>query len=143
MANKNPNTKGLKPINTLSDEERKVITKKGAEASNKRQAEKRLLKDTIQMFFESKPTPEVIEQCAKAFGFNPKDLQEVITGGLIQKAMCGDAKAFEVLRDTAGQKPVDKKEITGADGEQLIKTVYVTKEEKNKVNEHINSVIDN
>jgi len=143
MANKNPKRENLKPFNTLSKDERREIAQKGAEATNKKIKEKKLLKDTIQMFFESTPTPEVIEQCANAFGFNPKDLQEVITGGLIQKAMCGDAKAFEVLRDTAGQKPVDKKEITGADGEQLIKTVYVTKEEKNKVNEHINSVIDN
>lgn len=135
--------KNLQPLNTKTKDEQRKITSEGGRKSGQVRREKRLLKDTIQMFFEAAPTPEVIQQCAEAFGFNPKDLQEVITGGLIQKAMCGDAKAFEVLRDTAGQKPIDKKEITGADGEQLIKTVYVTKEEKNKVNEHINSVIDN
>jgi regulator of protease activity HflC (stomatin/prohibitin superfamily) len=89
-----------------------ILGVEGAEASNKRQAEKRLLKDTIQMFFESTPTPEVIAQCANAFGFNPKDLQEVITGGLIQKAMCGDAKAFEVFKQYRNLKNISNDLIT-------------------------------
>ena len=134
----------LKPIKKgqLSNEELKKRQSNGGKKSGEVRAEKRLLKDTIEMLLKSAPTPDIVEQYAERFGFNPKDLQEVITGGLIQKAMCGDAKAFEVLRDTAGQKPIDKKEITGADGEPLVKTVYVTREEKDKVNEHINSVID-
>ena len=143
MANKNPKRENLKPFNTLSKDERREIAQKGAEATNKKIKEKKLLKDTIQMFFESTPTPEVIEQCANAFGFNPKDLQEVITGGLIQKAMCGDAKAFEVLRDTAGQKPVNVTELTGANGEPLtVKKVYVTPEQQKAVEEHIKKAIE-
>ena len=34
---------------------------------------------------------------------------------MLQKAMKGDAKAFEFIRDTIGEKPKDKQEITGTD----------------------------
>jgi hypothetical protein len=36
--------------------------------------------------------------------------QESVAVALIEKAMGGDVKAFEVLRDTVGEKPVDKVE---------------------------------
>lgn len=143
MANKNPKRENLIPNSERTPKELKEMTSNGGKKSGQVRREKRLLKDTIQMFFESTPTPEVIEQCANAFGFNPKDLQEVITGGLIQKAMCGDAKAFEVLRDTAGQKPVNVTELTGANGEPLtVKKVYVTPEQQKAVEEHIKKAIE-
>lgn len=34
---------------------------------------------------------------------------------LMQKALNGDVKAFEVLRDTAGEKPVDKVMVADVD----------------------------
>lgn len=34
--------------------------------------------------------------------------QESITAALLEKAMDGDVKAFEVVRDTVGEKPVDR-----------------------------------
>ena len=103
----------LKPIKKgeLSNEELKKRQSNGGKKSVKVKAEKRLLKDTILMMLQHKPTPEMIRDCADKFGFNPKDLQDVITGGLITKAMSGDAKAFEVLRDTSGQRPVEQVEL--------------------------------
>ena len=106
-----PNEENLIPLNKRSQRERKEIARMGAEASNKKQAEKKLLKDTIEMLLSNKPTDEMVSDCAEKFGFNPKDLQDVITGGLIARAMSGDPKAYEVLRDTMGQRPVDKQEV--------------------------------
>ena len=37
-----------------------------------------------------------------------EDYQNKISTALIQKAAKGDVKAFEVIRDTVGEKPVDK-----------------------------------
>ena len=98
----------LKPFNKITKEAQREIAKKGAAVSNKKQAEKRLLKDTLLMLLSNKPTPDMVNECAEKFGFNPKDLQEVITGGLMAKAMTGDAKAFEVIRDSIGQKPKEE-----------------------------------
>ena len=36
------------------------------------------------------------------------ETQQSVTIALIEKAMAGDTKAFEVIRDTIGEKPVDK-----------------------------------
>lgn len=38
------------------------------------------------------------------------DTQERLSLALIEKASNGDLKAFEVIRDTIGQKPVSKQE---------------------------------
>lgn len=44
-----------------------------------------------------------------------KDVQEKLSVAIIDKAIDGDVRAFEVIRDTIGEKPVDKSktEISG------------------------------
>ena len=42
---------------------------------------------------------------------------EAITAKLFEKAMKGDVRAFETLRDTVGQKPVEKVMIAEVDQE--------------------------
>lgn len=98
----------LIPLNRLTKEEQREITSKGGKKSGEVRAQKRLLKDTIEMMLKLQPTPQMVNECAEKFGFNPKDLQDIITGGLINKAMSGDSRAFEVLRDTVGQKPKEE-----------------------------------
>lgn len=39
--------------------------------------------------------------------------QNKISVALVQKAIKGDIKAFEVIRDTIGEKPTDKHELKG------------------------------
>lgn len=99
----------LKPIKKgqLSNEELKRRQSNGGKKSGEARKHKRLLKDTIEMLMKSKPTPQMVKMYANLFGFNPKDLQEIVTGGLFQQAIKGNPKAFELLRDTMGQKPVD------------------------------------
>lgn len=104
----------LKPIQKgqLSKDELKKRQSNGGKKSGKIRTQKRLLKDTIEMMLKLQPTPQMVNECAEKFGFNPKDLQDIITGGLINKAMSGDSRAFEVLRDTVGQKPKEVIEAT-------------------------------
>ncbi len=47
------------------------------------------------------------------------NLQEKISLALLQKAQQGDTKAYEVMRDTIGEKPVDKVE------NEIISTIKV------------------
>lgn len=100
----------LKPIQKgqLSKDELKKRQSNGGKKSGEIRTQKRLLKDTIEMMLKLQPTPQMVNECAEKFGFNPKDLQDIITGGLINKAMSGDSRAFEVLRDTVGQKPKEE-----------------------------------
>lgn len=57
---------------------------------------------------------------------------------VIEKALKGDLQAATFIRDTIGEKPTDKQEITGNLG---VKKVFVTKEEQAEVEEHIADVI--
>ena len=102
----------LKPFNKLTVEEQRKLASMGGKKSVEVKNQKRLLKDTIEMMLKLQPTPQMVNECAEKFGFNPKDLQDIITGGLISKAMSGDSRAFEVLRDTVGQKPKEVIEST-------------------------------
>lgn len=57
---------------------------------------------------------------------------------VIDKALKGDLQAATFIRDTIGEKPTDKQEITGSLG---VKKIFVTKEEQAEVEEHITDVI--
>ena len=76
----------------LSSEEAQEIGRKGGIASGKARAERKTLKEELLLLLSQNNT------------------QEKISLSLIQQAMQGNVKAFETIRDTVGEKPVDKVE---------------------------------
>lgn len=44
---------------------------------------------------------------------NGKTKREEINEKILEKAISGDVRAYEVIRDTVGEKPVDKVETSG------------------------------
>lgn len=104
------NEKNLRPCEyKLSQEE----AKKGGKASGEARRRKRDLKLAMQALLEAdvkdKRTGEVMSGA------------EAIALAQYRKAMKGDTKAFEVVRDTSGQKPIEKVEQVNIDGEYLDK----------------------
>ena len=91
--------KDLKPLNTRTKEEQKRIAKMGGIASGRARKEKKMLKDTLIALLE-------IEEKKGITG------QDNICIALVKRAKCGDTKAFEIIRDTIGQKPIEKIEKT-------------------------------
>lgn len=89
------NTDNLKPQNTRTKAEQREIARKGGIKSGEARREKRLLKDAI------------LERMGA-------DDWDALVDGLIDRAK-GNDKAFEVLRDTIGQKPIDKVAVTNID----------------------------
>lgn len=90
------NEENLRPCEyQLSKEE----AKKGGIASGKARAEKRDLRKALELLLEQTYTDKkgVTRTGAQA-----------ITEKLFAEVMKGNVKAFEVLRDTVGQKPVEK-----------------------------------
>ena len=99
----------LIPLNKRTIEEQKKIASAGGKASGKARRNKALLKDCINILMEQKvidPKSGKKITGAEQLSVNLwlKALSEMDTA----KA----AKAFEVLRDTSGQKPADKIEQT-------------------------------
>lgn len=97
-------------------EEQRKIAKQGGIASGKARREKADLRRMCQM---------VLEMDIKGKDGTMKSGAEAITLAQLQKALKGDAKAYEVLRDTAGQKPVEKVEQVNIDMEYESSLRYV------------------
>ena len=95
------NPKNLKPPYTSdqSPEEASINGRKGGIASGKARREKADLRKMCQM---------VLEMDVKGKDGTMKSGAEGMVLAQLQKALKGDAKAFELLRDTSGQKPVEK-----------------------------------
>ena len=88
------NEQNLKPLNKRTKSERREIAQKGGKASGKKRREQKTLKEELLLLLAE------------------GDTQKQISLALIKKALNGDVKAFEVIRDSTGQKCVDKVEIT-------------------------------
>ena len=89
----------LVPLNERTKEEQSEITRKGGIASGKARREKRDLKKCLNI---------LLEKDIKSRNGEVMSGAEAISAKLFEKALKGDVKAFIALRDTAGQKPVDK-----------------------------------
>lgn len=88
-------TKNLIPLNKRSKEEQRKIQSMAGIKSGESRRKKRLLRDTIE---------EILSMTSS----DGKTYQEIIVASLIKAAENGDVKAFEVVRDTIGQKPIEK-----------------------------------
>ena len=89
MANGHEN---LKPFNELTEDKQRELSRKGGIASGEARRKRKTLREELLLLLEQ------------------DNFQEKISLALLQKATSGDTKAFEVLRDTIGEKPVDKVE---------------------------------
>lgn len=100
------NEQNLKPLGERTKEEQREIQRKGGIASGKARAEKRDLRKALEMLLEQTFTDKkgVTRTGAQA-----------ITEKLFSEVMKGNVRAFEVLRDTVGQKPVEKVMIAEVD----------------------------
>lgn len=91
------NEQNLKPLTTKKARE---IGRKGGIASGKAKKEKKMLKELLE------------DALSKGTETNNEYIN--ITLALIREANRGNVKAYEVIRDTLGQKPIDKVEHSGA-----------------------------
>jgi hypothetical protein len=93
------NEQNLKPLNTLTKKAQREIQVKGAIASNKKQAERRSFKEILSVLLQEKSVD------------NPNlTNDQMMNIRLIAEAINGNVKAFEIVRDTIGEKPTDKLE---------------------------------
>lgn len=97
----------LIPQSERTKEEQRKIARMGGIASGIARRERKTLKEELLLLLEDEET------------------QKKISTALINRAMAFDTignKAFEVIRDTIGEKPIDKVELTN-DTDETIKEV--------------------
>lgn len=94
----------------------------GGKASVKARRDKKLLKDCLEILLEKKQKGKNGEIMTGA---------EALSARLYKSALEGNVKAFEVLRDTVGQKPAEK-----------IMMAEIDKEIIDEVDEILKNVVD-
>lgn len=99
MANKNPQSENLIPLNRRSEEDARALRAKGGKAAGEAKRRKKLLKDAAN---------DLLDEIIKNAKGDEKLGSEALIMAQFKKALQGDTKAAEYIRDTAGQKPVDK-----------------------------------
>jgi hypothetical protein len=129
MANPTGNPQNLNlggRFQNLDSTETAAIGRKGALASNKVQKQKKTMQQLAQMMASCKPSKKVQKQLKDLFpdiDHDSIDNSVLMLSKIFEKAVREqDVRAFEVFRDTAGEKPVDKKEVV----DNSIKNIKVT-----------------
>lgn len=95
--NPNGNPQNLTPFNTMDAKKKKEIQSKGGHASTKLRRERKAFREAL---LEALKTVK-----------DDKTIQEIGIESLMDKYMSGDLKAFEIVRDTIGEKPTEKQEV--------------------------------
>lgn len=87
------NEQNLKPFTSDQSHEEAVKNgRKGGIASGKARAVRKTFKEAINSQLDNKTMADLIK-------------------AMVMQAKKGNTKAFEILRDTVGEKPIDKQEI--------------------------------
>ena len=101
------NDRNLKPFDERTEDEQRAIQRKGGIASGQARREKKELRHMLEMLLDKEYTDKKTGKTATG--------REAITTALIGQAMKGNVKAFETIRDSIGEKPVEKVMIADVD----------------------------
>ena len=93
------NEQNLRPI-SLTHEQAVKNGRKGGKASADKRAERKTFREGLLLLLN-----EPILKDGKPSG---KITQDAIIAGLVKRAISGDTRAFEMIRNTIGEKPVQE-----------------------------------
>jgi len=111
---------GRVSFNQMPEEKALEIRRKGAAAVNKMHGEKKTARESLEKILTLRATPEIIagadlepEIAERLKRDNPDatlyDLIQIVAVG---RAVGGNMKAYELIRDTYGDKPTEKVEVS-------------------------------
>lgn len=129
------NEKNLKPFGSdQSREKARENGRKGGIASGEAKRAKKTMKEMLDYLLE--------KEIANSRTGENVTYREAILTSCIKKAIKGDVKAAQFIRDTAGEAPATKTEITGKDGAPLVQKVFVSDEERKEIDNKIDDIIN-
>ncbi len=104
------NEQNLRPRTTLSKEEAKEMGRKGGKASAKKRQQNKTFKEIINKFLDGQVTDDRLKEQMVEFGFADNEVsnKSCAVFALWKEAIKGNTKAFELMRDTIGEKPIEQ-----------------------------------
>ena len=126
------NEENLNPIRT--EKEARELGRKGGIASGEARRAKKTMKEMLDYLLdkeiENSKTGEMVT------------CREAMLSAMVKKAIKGDVKACQFVRDTSGEAPITKTELTGKNGTPLVRTVFVTQEEDTEIENQIDELLN-
>ena len=114
MANEQNLTPEVHSFSHKTLEERQALASKAGKASGESKRQAKTMKELAMLMLSMQEKKENIKDKVKDYfpdlGDSDITKQAVLLAKQFDKALRGDSKAFELLRDTSGQKPVEKQE---------------------------------
>lgn len=107
--------RNLISINDRTTEEQRAIQKKGGKARAEQMKRRKAAKELLETLLETKMKDDMIDDVlggSQDLLNGDKTAYNVMLAKMFQVACSGDTKAFIAIRDTVGDKPVDKQEIS-------------------------------
>lgn len=101
----------LIPQNKRTEEEQRAIASQGGKASGEARRKKKELKERCKILLELMPNKALIEKSLGEDMSLPEgtDMYDLMIAKMMQVTVLdGNVKAFEAVRDSAGDKPTDK-----------------------------------
>lgn len=101
------NIENLRPPTT---EEARERGKKGGKASAKKRQQNKTFKEIINKFLDGQVTDDRLKEQMVEFGFADNEVsnKSCAVFALWKEAIKGNTKAFELMRDTIGEKPIEQ-----------------------------------
>lgn len=108
-----------------SEEGRQRRREASAKAAETR-AKRKSMRDSLEKILQSAVSPDSFLECPELFGVPSATIQEVMLTKMAEQALNGNVNAFLAVRDTAGDKPIERQQteicLSDADRE-LLETV--------------------
>ena len=110
MANKG----NLVPNESRTPSQRRENARKAGKASGRSRREKRDMRETFRAMLDMPLRPGGTTQAQTMDGMDGKNMtvEQAVALAQLRKAMDGDTRAAEFVRDTSGQRPSDRVELT-------------------------------
>ena len=115
------NEQNLKSIGERTTSEQREITRSGGKKSGEVRRKRKTIKQQLELLLSTPVSNEDLKKQIKKWGIDDDDInnQMAVTVSLYQQALKGNTKAIEIIRDTVGEKPVEKLEHSGNIGNSL------------------------
>lgn len=102
------NEQNLKPRN-LSTEEATSMGFKGGKASGEARRRRKTMREQLELLMGLKLAKKDVQDKLKALGINDTEIdnQMAMQVVMFQEALKGNTKAYELIRDTLGERPIE------------------------------------
>lgn len=111
------NIETLKPFTSEQSREEAVKNgSKGGKASGEARRKAKTLREGLEKLMSLPIHDEATKEFIRELGFDSEELSNrmAINVAMYQEALKGNVKAYELIRDTLGEKPIDKLAIEEA-----------------------------